>query len=86
MMMTLPKLARELGPLVHILHRRGGDVEIGTLDLAGFRHRLVDAIHAVEIAVAPMHERLRIDVFVVLGEVEAALQRLIDNTAVIPPR
>ena len=32
-----------------------------------------------------MHERLRVDVLVVLGEVEPAPQRLIDNAAVVAP-
>ena len=61
----------------------GGDVEIGALDLAGRGLRPVDRLHAVEIAVAPMHEGLRVDVLVVLGEVEAALQRLVDHAAVV---
>ena len=31
-----------------------------------------------------MHEGLRIDILVVLGEIEAAFQRFVDNAAVIP--
>ena len=73
----------ELGALVHVFHGPGGDVEIGALDLAGRRLRLVDRFHAVEKPLAPMHERLRVDVLIVLGEVEAALQRLIDHAAII---
>ena len=65
---------------------RGGDVEIGALDLAGRGLRLVDGLHAVEEAVAPMHEGLRVDVLVVLGEVEPALQRLVDDAAVVAAR
>ena len=61
----------------------GGDVEIGALDLAGRGLRLVDRLHAVEEALAPMHEGLRVDVLVVLGEVEPALQRLVDDAAII---
>ncbi len=77
------ELLGELGALVHVLHRRGGDVEVGALDLAGGGHRLVHRLHAVEVAVAPVHERLRVDVLVVLGEVEPALQRLVDHPAVV---
>ena len=77
------ELLGEFGALVHVLHRAGGDVEIGALDLAGRGLRLVDRLHAVEKAVAPVHEGLRIDVLVVLGEVEAALQRLVDDAAVV---
>ena len=64
----------------------GGDVEIGALDLAGRGLRLVDRLHAVEEAVAPMHEGLRVDVLVVLGEVEPALQRLVDDAAIVAAR
>ncbi len=77
------ELLGELGALVHLLHRAGGDVEVGALDLAGRGLRLVDRLHAVEEAVAPVHEGLRVDVLVVLGEVEAALQRLVDHAAVV---
>ena len=77
------ELLGEFGALVHVLHGAGGDVEIGALDLAGGGLRLVDRLHAVQEALAPMHERLRVDVLVVLGEVEAALQRLVDHAAVV---
>ena len=80
------ELLGEFGALVHVLHRRGGDVEIGALDLAGRGLRPVDRLHAVEEAVAPVHEGLRVDVLVVLGEVEAALQRLVDDAAVVASR
>ena len=65
---------------------RGGDVEVGALDLAGLGLRLVHRLHAVEEALAPMHEGLRVDVLVVLGEVEPALQRLVDDAAVVAAR
>ena len=83
MTITEFELFGERGALVHILHRRGGDVEIGALDLARRRLRPVDRLHAIEKAVAPMHERLRVDVLVVLGEVEAAFERLLDDTPII---
>src|SRR5208337_1465759 len=79
------ELLGELGPLVHVLHRRGGYVEIAALDLAGRSLGLVDRLHAIEKAVAPMHEGLRVDVLVVLGEVEPALERLVDDAAVVAP-
>ena len=80
------ELLRELGALVHVLHRAGGDVEVGALDLAGRGLGAVDRLHAVEEAVAPVHERLRVDVLVVLDEVEPALQRLVDDAAVVAAR
>ena len=73
----------EFGALVHVLHRRGGDVEIGALHLARRRLRPVHRLHAIEKPVAPVHERLRVDVLVILGEVEAALQRLVDHPPVV---
>ncbi len=73
----------EFGALVHVLHGAGGDVEIGALHLAGRGLRPVHRLHAIEEAVAPVHEGLRVDVLVVLGEVEPALQRLVDDPAVI---
>ena len=47
---------------------------------------MVHRLHAVEEAVAPVHERLRVDVLVVLHEVEAALQPLVDDAAVVLAR
>ncbi len=77
------ELLGKFGALVHVLHRAGGDIEIGALDFAGRRLRAIDRLHAIEKPVAPMHERLRVDVLVVLGEVEPALQRLVDDAAII---
>ena len=77
------ELAGEFGALVHVLHRRGRDVEIGPLHLARRRLRLVHRLHAIEEPVAPVHEGLGVDVLIVLGEVEAALQRLEDDAAVV---
>jgi hypothetical protein len=80
------QLLGKLGALVHLLHRPGGDVEIVPLDLARGRLRTVDAFHAVEEAVAPAHEGLAVDVLVVLGEVQPAAQRLVDDAAVVARR
>ena len=77
------ELLGELGALVHVLHRRGGDVHVVALDLAARRHRPVDGLDRVQVAVAPAHERLRVDVLVVLGEVEATPQRLVHDAAVV---
>ena len=74
---------RELGALVHVFHRAGSDVEVGALDLARCGLRLVDGFHAVEESVAPVHEGLRVDVLVVLGEIEPAFERLVDNPAIV---
>ena len=81
--MTEPSSLGEFGALVHVLHRRGGDVEIGPFELARRGLRPVHRLHAVEEAVAPVHERLGVDVLIVLGEVEAALQRLVDDAPVV---
>ena len=74
---------RELGPLVHVLHGRGGHVQVVALDLAGLLRGPVDRLHREQVAVAPAHERLGVDVLVVLGEVQAAAQRLVDHAAVV---
>ena len=76
-------LLGELGPLVHLLHRAGGDVHVVALDLAGHLRGAGDGLLGVDEAVAPAHERLRVDVLVVLGEVQAAAQRLVDDAAVV---
>ena len=56
------------------------------LDLAGRGLGLVDRLHAVKEAVAPMLEGLRVDALVVLHEVEPALQPLMDHAAVVLAR
>ena len=71
---------------VHLLHRAGGDVEVVALDLAARGLRFLHRFHAEQEPVAPVHERLRVDVLVVLGEVEAAEQRLVDDAAVVLAR
>jgi hypothetical protein len=76
-------LLGELGALVHVLHRRAGHVHVVALDLAGGGRRPVHGLDRVQIAVTPTHERLRVDVLVVLGEVEAAAQRLVDDAPVV---
>jgi hypothetical protein len=78
--------SRKLGALVHVLHRAGGHVEIVTLHFAGRGRRLVDRFHAIEKSVAPVHERLRVDVLVVLDEIEPALQRFVDHAPVVAAR
>ena len=50
---------------------------------AGLGDRPVHRLHRVEVAVAPAHEGLRVDVLVVLGEVEPAAERLEDDAAVV---
>src|SRR3569833_1326086 len=66
------QLLGKLGSLVHVLHGAGGDVQIVTLDFTGGGLGTVDRFHAVEKAVAPVHERLRVDVFIILVEIQAA--------------
>ena len=63
----------ELGALVHGLHGSGGDIQIGSFYLSGRGLSAVHGLHAIQKAVAPVHEGLGVDVLVVLGEVEAAL-------------
>ena len=52
------KLLRELGALVHLLHRCGGHVHVMTLDLSALRRRPVDALDRVQEPVTPAHEWL----------------------------
>jgi len=76
----------ELGTPVHLLHGPRGDVEIMPFYLTGLGSGFVDRLHAVEKSVAPVHERLRVDVLIVLEEVETALQPLVHDAAVALPR
>src|SRR5213078_2176849 len=62
------------------------DVQIMALDLAARRLRAIDGLHAIQEAIAPVHERLRVDVLVVLREVKPTLQRLVHNATVVLPR
>ncbi len=73
----------ELGALVHLLRRRRGDVEVVALALAGLGLGLVDRLGHEAEAVPPAHEGLRVDVLVVLGEVEAPAQALVDRASVV---
>ena len=78
--------ARELGSFVHVFHGAGGDVEVVTLHFTGRGRSAIDRLHAVEKAVPPAHEGLAVDVLIVLDEVEAALERLVHNAAVVASR
>jgi hypothetical protein len=59
------------------------DVHVVALDLARAGRRAVDGVDRVEVAIAPAHEGLGVDVLVVLGEVQAAAQRLVDDARVV---
>ena len=76
----------KLGALVHVFHGGGGDVQVAALDLAGLGAGLVDGFHHKQKAVTPVHEGLAVDVFVVLHEIQPALQALVHHTAVVAAR
>ena len=72
-----------LGTLVHLFRSRSGHVQVVTLALAGLALGLQGGfLHEVE-TLAPTHEGLAVDVFVVLGEVQTAAQALVHRTAVV---
>ena len=72
-----------LGALVHLLGRGRGHVEVVALPLARLGLGLADGLRHEREAVAPAHEGLRVHVLVVLREVEAAAQALVDGAAVV---
>ena len=74
---------RELGALVHLLHRRGRDVHVMALDLPRLGHGPAHAFHAEQEPIPPPHERLAVDVLVVLGEVEATAERFVDHPPIV---
>ena len=76
-------VAGELGPFVHLLHRCGRDVHVVALDLARGGRGAHHGLDREQVAVAPAHERLGVDVLVVLGEVEPAAERLEHHAAVV---
>ena len=73
----------EFGTLVHIFHRAGGNVEVVPLHLAGRSASTVHRFHAVKETIAPVHKRLRVNVLVVLHEVETAPETLIDDATIV---
>ena len=79
----LPELFGELGPLVHLLGSCRGAVEVVPLLLAGFLLGGAHGFgHELE-TVLPALERLGVDVFVVLGEVEATAEAFVHHPAVV---
>ena len=73
----------KLGTLIHVFHGSGSDIHVMPFDLTGLSTGFVDCLYTIEEAVAPAHEGLRIDVFVILHKVQAATERLIDDTPII---
>ncbi len=63
----------QLGTFVHVLHRSRGDVQVMAIRFACRSRSAIHGLHAIEGALMPMHERLRVYVLVVLHKVEAAL-------------
>ena len=72
-----------LGSLEHLLDVGRGDVQVVALALAGLLLGLADGLGDEAVAIAPTHERLGVDVLVVLGEVEAPAEALVDGPAVV---
>ncbi len=73
----------KLGPFEHFLNSWGRDIQVMPLALAGLGFSLINRFNHVFKSVAPAHERLRVDVFIVLGEIETATKALIDGAPVI---
>ncbi len=61
---------REGCPFHHLLTGRRGNVQVVTLDFTGFRLSLLNSFLNEQEAITPTHEGLRVDVFVVFGEVQ----------------
>ena len=76
----------ELGAAVHFFHGAGSHVQVMALHFAGGGSGALHRFHDEQVAVAPVHERLRVDVLVVFHEVEAALQTFVHDAAVVAPR
>ncbi len=73
----------ECSPLVHLFGRRRRAIEVVSLALAGLGLRLFHCLGDELEAVLPAHEGLRVDVLVVLGEVQAATQTLVNAAPVV---
>mmetsp|Transcript_38712 Transcript_38712/g.90622 ORF Transcript_38712/g.90622 Transcript_38712/m.90622 type:complete len:631 (-) Transcript_38712:1357-3249(-) len=72
-----------LGAAVHLFGRGGRHVQVVTLAFAGLPLGLQGGfLHEIE-PLAPAHERLAVDVFVVLGEVQTAAQALVHRATVV---
>jgi hypothetical protein len=68
----LAQFFSELGALIHLFRSRSGAVEVVPLLLACFLLRQVGCFSNKLETVLPTLERLGVDVFVVLGEVQTA--------------
>src|SRR5258706_5702643 len=77
------QLLRKLGSLVHIFHRCSRNVHVMSLDFPGLSTGLVDGLYTIEETVTPAHERLRVDIFVILHKVQATAERLINDATII---
>ncbi len=75
-----------LRTLEHFVRGRGGHVQVVALALAGFLLGLERGfLHEVE-TLLPAHEGLRVDVLVVLGEIETTAQAFVHGAAVVLAR
>ena len=77
---------RKLGTPIHFFHGAGSHIQIMPFDFAGCGRRAIDGFHHKQKAVAPMHEGLRVDILVILHEVQAAFQAFIHHAAIIAAR
>ena len=65
------EVSSDLSPIDHSLSSTSGRVEVVTFNLASLSLSLITGFTNEEESISPPHERLRIDILIVLGEIEA---------------
>ena len=61
-----------LGPFIHLLGCRRRNVQVVAFTFPGLTLGLMDRLHNEVESLAPAHERLRVDVLVILSEIQPA--------------
>ena len=73
----------KLSARIHLFHICGSHIQIVTFNLTGVCLCSVNGFHTKQEAIAPVHERLAINILIVFGEIQSTGQTFVDHAAVI---
>ena len=77
------QIAGKLSTFIHGFHRASCNVEVRAFDLAGNSLCFVHCVHHIQEAITPVHKGLRVDVFVIFHEVQAAFETFVNHAAIV---